>query len=306
MTIIRSRAATRADVPALLELSNAMDRAWWGREETDADEVEQLLRLADDLGQHTRVLETGGGVVAAAVRFTSRDTAFYVDPALPPGGRMQVEDRLLGWLVGTDVEKLEAPTQDTALLAAYARHGFLPSSSSFELERAPQLPFPPVAVPEGVELRPFDRDAHAAAVHALLYRFWTEVPTHVHRDLEEWRELFLGHASFDPDHQVVAWRGEDPVGAAICRVYTDDAGWVMQLGVAPEERGHGLGRSLLVEAGRRLAAVDGVATVGLSVVARNAGALGLYRSVGFEVTREWVTCSRRPRSDRSDVPVGIS
>jgi ribosomal protein S18 acetylase RimI-like enzyme len=306
MDIVTFRAATLADAPALLELSNAMDRACWGREETEADEVEQLLRLAGDLGQHTRVLEIGGGVVAAAVRFTARDTAFYVDPALPPGGREQVEDRLLGWLATTDAAKLEAPAQDTALLAAYARHGFLPSSSSFELERAPQLPFPPAGTPEGVELRPFDRDAQAAAVHALLYRFWTDVPTHEHRDLEEWRELFLGHGSYVADQQVVAWRGEAPVGVAICRVYSGDSGWIMQLGVAPEERGHGLGRALLVESGRRLAAVDGVETVGLSVVARNAEALGLYRSVGFEVTREWVTCSRRPRSDRSDASAGVS
>jgi ribosomal protein S18 acetylase RimI-like enzyme len=306
MTSIRFRAATRTDVPALLELSNAADRGWWGQDETDEDEVAQLLRLADDLQQRTRVVETAEGLAASAIRFAAKDTAVAFDPALAPAVRREVEDRLLTWLATAGVTELDAPAHDGPLLAAYARHGFLPASSSFELERSPRLAFPPAELPEGLQVRPFDRSAHAAPVHALLYRFWTEVPTHEHRDLEEWRELFLGHASFDPHLQVVAWRGEDPVGAAICRVYTDDAGWVMQLGVAPEERGRGLGRALLVEAGRRLAAVHGVATVGLSVVARNAGALGLYRSVGFEVTREWVSCSRRPRSARSDAPEAVS
>jgi ribosomal protein S18 acetylase RimI-like enzyme len=294
MEITVFRPATPDDAAALLGLANALDRAWWGQDETDADEIEQLLRLTGDLEHRSRVVETADGVVASAVRFTARDTAVGLDPGLPQGLREQVEDRLLGWLAAVGAEKIEAPAHDAPLLAAYARHGYLPSSSSFELERSPRRPFPGVALPTGVELRSFDRDTHAAPVHTLLYRFWTDVPTHEHRDLDEWRELFLGHGSYVSDQQVVAWRGDAPVGAAICRVYSDGAGWVMQLGVAPEERGHGLGRALLVEAGRRLAAVDGVETVGLSVVARNAAALGLYRSVGFEVTREWVTCARRP------------
>jgi mycothiol synthase len=231
-------------------------------------------------------------LVAYAVRFGSHDTDVVLPPDLAPSVRPQVEDVLLGWVREVGVEAVEAPGQDATLLAAYARHGFEPTSSSFELERPADRPLPPApALPSGVELRPFDRDRDGRAVHTMLYGFWTEVPTHHHRDLEEWRELFLGHAGYDADHQVVAWREEVPVGVAICRVYGEDTGWVAQLGVAPEARGTGLGRSLLLEATHRLATTDGVDVVGLAVVARNEQALGLYRSVGFEVTREWVTCS---------------
>jgi ribosomal protein S18 acetylase RimI-like enzyme len=295
MDISALRAVTADDAPRLLELSNAVDRDWWGQDETDADEVEQRLRLAGDLSRRSRLVETMDGVVGFALSFGSHDdTDLTIDPALPPDARRQVEDALLGWLVEVGISQLESPSQAADRLEAFARHGFVPTWSSFELERDPELPLPDAPLPDGVELRPFDRDAHSEAVHALIYGFWTEIPTHRYRDLEEWRDLFLGYASYDAEQQVVAWRGSRPVGAAICRTYTDDAGWVMQLGVAPEERGRGLGLALLVEASARLGAVQGVTTVGLSVVARNARALGLYRSVGFEITREWIACQRAP------------
>jgi GNAT superfamily N-acetyltransferase len=295
MEISAFRAATGDDAPRLLELNNAVDRQWWGQDETDADEVEQRLRLAGDLSQRSRVVDTPGGVVGFALSFGSHDdTDLAIDPTLTADERRQVEDTLLGWLVDVGVGQLESPAQAADRLEAFARHGFVRACSSFELERDPELPLPDAPLPDGIELRPFDRDADAEAVHALIYRFWTEIPTHRYRELEEWRDLFLGYASYDAAQQVVAWRTDLPVGAAICRTYAGDAGWVMQLGVAPEERGLGLGLALLVEASARLGAVDGVETVGLSVVARNANALGLYRSVGFEITREWITCRRDP------------
>ena len=293
-TDVTIRPATIGDVPRLLALSNACDRSWFGRDETDADEVEQRLRLAGDLDQRTRVIESPAGLIGYAVFFGSHDTQLMVAPDLAVAQRRETEDELLGWLIAAGADHLEAPSQATGLLAAFARHGFTPAWSSFELERTPAAAYPDVPLPAGVEVRPFDPDDHARAVHTLLYRFWSEVPSHNHRGFDEWRELFLGHASFDPSQQVVAWRGDRPVGAAICRMYTEDTGWILQLGVAPEDRGRGLGRALLVAASQRLGAVAGVATIGLSVFARNVRALQLYRSVGFEVTREWVTCQRTP------------
>jgi ribosomal protein S18 acetylase RimI-like enzyme len=289
---MNTRPASPTDTPLLLGLSNAVDRAWWGQDETDLDEVEQRLRLADDLAARTRVVETSDGLVGYAVTFGHHDTDILVAPELPPRIRRRVEDELLGWLVDAGGDRVEAPAQATDLLAAYARHGFLPAWSSFELERVPDPPPASAALPVGVELRAFDRREHARTVHEMLYRFWTVVPSHSHRTFEEWQELFLAHGSFDPGLQVVAWRDEMPVGVAICRVYTGAAGWISQLGVVPEERGTGLGRALLAEAARRLGAVPDIDTIGLAVAARNSRALALYRSVGFEVTREWVACER--------------
>ncbi len=292
METTTTRPLSPGDAPAMTVLSCALDRRWWGQAETEFDEVEQRLRLAGNLDERSRGIETSAGLVAYGLQFGSHDIDVVIAPELDADTRRAVEDELFGWLTAVGVGRIEAPEQDTDLLATYARHGFVPISSSFELERPAERPLagtPPL--PEGVELRPFDRDADASAVHALIYSFWTEVPTHADRDLEEWRELFLGHASYDGDHQVIAWRGGAPVGAAICRIFGGDTGWVTQLGVAHGERGCGLGRALLTEATRRLADTQGVEVIGLSVVARNEQALGLYRSAGFEVTREWVTCA---------------
>ena len=87
--------------------------------------------------------------------------------------------------------------------------------------------------------------------------------------------------------------GEGPiVGCALGRTFTGDVGWVSQLGVAHPARGRGLGRALLVESCRRLATGE-LRIIGLGVEAENANALGLYRSVGFEIVREWVHCTNR-------------
>jgi hypothetical protein len=169
MDITAVRPASFGDVPQLVAVSNAADLGWWGQGETDSDDIEQRLRLAGDLDQQSRVVETEDGPVAFAIRFAPHDTALAIDPHLPSVVRRPVEDRLLGWVADTDARRLDAPAQDAALLAADARHGFRAASSSFELERSPKLPLPSPAFPSGVEVRPFDRDAHARSPPELYY-----------------------------------------------------------------------------------------------------------------------------------------
>ena len=82
------------------------------------------------------------------------------------------------------------------------------------------------------------------------------------------------------------------VGCALGRTYTGNVGWVSQLGVARSARGLGLGRAVLLEACHRLGRKQ-PSVIGLGVEAENANALGLYRSVGMDVAREWVHCQRR-------------
>lgn len=77
----------------------------------------------------------------------------------------------------------------------------------------------------------------------------------------------------------------------IARTFTGGVGWVSQLGVARTARGLGLGRPLLIESCRRLG-VKEPRIVGLGVEAENSNALGLYRSVGLEIAREWIHCAR--------------
>jgi ribosomal protein S18 acetylase RimI-like enzyme len=87
--------------------------------------------------------------------------------------------------------------------------------------------------------------------------------------------------------------GRGPLqGCVVARTFTGGVGWVSQLGVARTARGLGLGRALLIESCRRLGGRE-PRIIGLGVEAENANALGLYRSVGFEIARDWIHCSRR-------------
>jgi ribosomal protein S18 acetylase RimI-like enzyme len=73
------------------------------------------------------------------------------------------------------------------------------------------------------------------------------------------------------------------------------AGWgaVQNVGVAPEYRGLGLGRALIVRSLRGFREA-GVPRVYLEVTARNTPAVALYRSVGFRLARTTYKAVERP------------
>jgi len=170
------------------------------------------------------------------------------------------------------------------------------SRSSFELERpgdVSDLTRP--SWPAGIGPVPFRLGVDDEELHGMIYSFWADVPGHVVRPIEEWRSSILAGSWFDAEHVVVARfdDGDGPiVGCALGRTFTGDVGWVSQLGVAPAARGLGLGRAILLEVCHRLGRLR-PRVIGLGVEAQNANALGLYRSVGMEIVREWVHCERR-------------
>ncbi|MEU0406546.1 GNAT family N-acetyltransferase [Streptomyces griseorubiginosus] len=95
-----------------------------------------------------------------------------------------------------------------------------------------------------------------------------------------------------PDGILVLDDGMSLQGFA-CFATTADrqSSWVLGLGVAPDRRGQGLGRRLMLEVLRRLRQA-GVHEVRLSVEPANVAAVSLYRSLGFtpepEVRRDYL------------------
>lgn len=313
-TDVTARAVVAADVPALTALDRAVDVSWWGEPETDEAQVRHLLEWTGDLPRRSRILHRGDEVAGYACVMSATDSQLAVHPGLDATDRTACYDDLLPWLVSLDTRELDAPSQDAERLVALARHGFEPQRSSFDLEMPASTPLSEPAWPPGVRLRPFDLERDPAAVHALIYSVWTDVPGHHERSIDDWRLIFTGHEGFRPALQVLAWRSGDGdaqgddrsgdgggegesgtdelVGVAICRVYAGTDVWVSQLAVGHSGRGLGLGRAVLTEALRRLAGCEEVEQVGLSVMARNEQALGLYRSIGLQVDREFVICLR--------------
>lgn len=282
------RPATGSDVEAVGRLHRRLDVEWWGREETDDAEIRHLLGWIGDLEGRSRLLERDGEVVGFASVAGIGDATLLVDPVLGTPECDHAADALLRWLDGAGATEIDCPRHDIWRYGALKRAGWVALRSSFDLERPAREALAEPVWPDGVALRSFDGERDAAQVHGLVYSVWSDVPGHHDRPLQEWCHLLLGFEGFDPALQVVAVRDHRVIGAALCRTYAGTDGWVSQLAVGRDARGLGLGRALLLEALRRLAATDGVEAVGLSVQAENAAALGLYRSVGLEVVRELV------------------
>lgn len=296
------RPAVDTDVDVVLDLERRQEIGWWGEPESERDEVEtcfEMVRMTcGDLASGSFVAVVDDAPVGFAALIGHGDAVLAVDPAHPASGEALAV--LAARLVAAGVATLDAPQVDPSRIAAFAEFGFTPMRSSFDLERDGNLDDVArgfdVPLPDGLTFHPFEPERDDVAVHTMLYDFWTDVPGHRFRGLDEWRTIFLDG---DPGLVVVARRSIDdpPVGVAVCRSYADGMGWVSQLGVARSARGLGLGLAVLVEACRRL--VDaGASRIGLSVEAVNRSALGLYEGVGFRIDREWVHCTNEGAGSR--------
>lgn len=296
------------DFDAVAAVSLAQDLAWWGESHGNADDVrsdvDRAVAAMGSLDSGTRVAvvsgvggagrtdgetdgETDSAIVGVALHLGHGQSSLFADQAHPLAADARAE--LIDWLMDTGATIIDAPAQDLSFLAMLAARGLVPTRSSFELERDADLAdLARVPPPDGIELVDFRLGVDDQDVHDAVYSVWTDVPGHTYRPIEEWREIFLGGPRSDPGLVVLARRTDDDrrvAGVAIGTMF-DDVGWVMQIAVGRPDRSVGLGRALLVEALHRLVAA-GAQRVGLSVEAANDTALGLYRSVGLEITGEW-------------------
>ena len=299
MAGIDLRAPVEGDVEAIARVVHAQDIAWWGEPDGDLDDVrdelERVRRAMGSLDVGARVAVVEGSVVGVAMAVGHGHTSVAVDS--PDGDAPAVRRALFSWLAdfGDDVQ-IESPAQDAERLIDLDSLGFRPLRSSFELERPGDIAdLPDPTWPDGIMPVPFRLGVDDEELHEMIYSFWTDVPGHTYRPIDEWRSLILAGPWYDADLVVVARsdEGRGPFqGCVVARTFTGGVGWVSQLGVARTARGLGLGRALLIEACRRLGRTE-PRIIGLGVEAENANALGLYRSVGFEIAREWIHCSRR-------------
>jgi len=298
---VELRPATDADLRVLAEVQAAQDTAWWGSPDGDEDdmraELDRVRLAAGSLAQGSRVAVAqrsvgDGEVVGFAFSLGHGQTDLAVDPSVEVAA--DARGQLVRWLIASGANAIVAPSHDRERLALLGELGWHPRRSSFELQRDADIAdLGSTTWPPGITAVPFRRGVDDAEVHEMIYSVWSDVPGHTHRPFDEWRALLVEDAAFVSELAVLARRddGSGPVaGVAMCRMFTGAVGWVSQLAVGRPDRGVGLGRSLLVESFHRLVAA-GADALALDVEAENAKALGLYRSVGLEVIREWLYCS---------------
>ena len=285
------------DLDALVTLARAADTALWGRPETDRAELTEELASVEDLAAATRLLHDGQGRALGYALVWGAECRLVLHPTPEGMTRETVATELLGWALGAGASQLDVAAPDTPLIATAERLHLTHRHTSYELLRSRRTPLRPP--PAGVRITDLDGDRDPERVHAMLYAFWAEIPTHHARPLAQWRRLFVDHEPAARGPQLVAWEDGEVVGAVLTRVYTGTTGWILQLGVTPSARGRGLGAHLLGRAADDLAAVPGVAEVGLSVDADNRSALTLYHRTGFEVDRAYLRLVAQPQTERS-------
>jgi mycothiol synthase len=274
------RSATDGDRDAVLSLGVAEETAWFGEAEVSADEVGEWIDSEGGVAQGVVAVD-GDGRIRGFASSGRHEAIFLADPA----GIQALADELLPWLRRErDVVELMTFGNDAARLTAFERHGLQHLRSSFSLARpAGAGPVPAAEFPDGVDLARYSLGDDDEAVHRLIYvdAAWASVPGHAERGLDEWR------AKERPSRSLfLARRDGQPVGWVAGRVLESGRGYISTLAVAMNERGRGLGRALLLHAFRDLQ-LAGALDLTLGVEAHNETALGLYRSVGLEVEREW-------------------
>lgn len=158
------------------------------------------------------------------------------------------------------------------------------------LSEAPKV----IPFPEGIELRPFIKDAQAYLVFQAEDEAFRDHWGHVPGNFNNWKLRKLEREEFDPTLWYITWDGDQIAGYAQTR-YRNGIGWIMNLGVRRPWRKHGLGEALLLHAFNEFYK-RGTAIIGLGVDASNpTGATRLYQKAGMTVAVEDVLYEKELR-----------
>ena len=199
--------------------------------------------------------------------------------------------------------QIDAADHQVDLLAVATEAGFEPVRRFLEVARPTAAPIVPVGPPPGVELARWSEELDEATRLAQVEAFadhWGSEP----RTQEEWRQWYTGHRAFRSDLSVLAVDAAsgEVVSFVLCAAYPQDwtslprEAWIHTVGTRRAWRGKGVARWLLSESLERIArSGTGFQRAILGVDADNpTGALGLYRSLGFEDVRAVTNLSRPP------------
>ena len=185
-----------------------------------------------------------------------------------------------------------ASDRQPARIALIERAGYERARWFFDMVRPSLDDVPEVPMPDGLEVRPITPD--------LVRRVW-DADVEAFKDhwggfdsSEEALQRYADAPEFDPSLWVVAFDGDEIAGGVINTIYPEEnealgvkRGWLDSVFTRRQWRRRGLARALIA---RSLLALRerGMTSAIRGVDADNpTGALGLYESVGFEVTERY-------------------
>jgi mycothiol synthase len=291
------RPVSEEDFGEVLALLQACDRDAYGATDwTEAELREQWDAI--DLATDAWIADDGGRIAGVMHLCELRGDTFIGDGYVHPGTRGRgVGTALVRAVVSRAIERrgeVPAPSRvalhlahlvgDTTAPGLLAQEGFGRVRSFFRMVRELDGELPSPDWPAGLELRGFDADRDAPAIHAADLAAFDGQWGYRAEAYDDWYERLLVSPTVDPALPVVAWVEDRVVGFALnYPKRMGDWGWIGVLGVVPEWRRRGLGLALLHESFRRFHG-DGETTVALGVDAENpTGATRLYERAGMRV-----------------------
>jgi GNAT superfamily N-acetyltransferase len=281
------RPATWDDLEGVYDVRSARNRAAFGESEVQLGHMRDRWQLPSfEVGRDNWVAVDDGRIVGEAELESSQEfvlaaTDAAAGDALLTRVEARARERGFEWIAVTAVP------EDEPLYALVQRHGFGLDREVLRMWRPLDGELPEPQWAHGVAVRTYTDD-DGERVRALLdaaYSGWDD--TYVPMSHPDWLKFMTGHDEFDPGVWFLVERDGDLVAAALHWKENRGRGWVKDIVVRESERGHGLGKALLLHAFREYAR-RGVERVGLKVDAGNpTGAPQLYERVGFATDRRY-------------------
>lgn len=235
---------------------------------------------------------TWRGVLAAAMvyRNVGRTGMLFASPADAPGVNVEalaeLERRVGTHMLQTGLSMVQTllPPEAVADKTVLTRAGFARLARltymAWNLTRAGEL----APAPPELEMRPLAQSSEAQLAEVILASYRQSLDCPAMEGVRRIEDVIAGHKAagvYHPESWWIAiWCGQAAACLLLNENPTTGAADVVYLGVAPEFRGKGLGRTMLSHAARD-AIRRGYGTMTLAVDADNRFAVALYESAGF-------------------------
>jgi mycothiol synthase len=280
------RAATLDDVARLAAFMGRCTLAHQGVRRASEDEMRQrLTRPGSDPRLDSRLVEDGDVLGFAQVWAEAANVVCYVRVDPEHTGRgiatalLERSARRAGDLSGNPLHATSWP-KDEAAGPFLEAHGFEPIRYLSLMVIDLHEPLAEPQWPASVRVRALEPGADLRPIWEAQQSIFPEAP----QGFEEWVHEYAGGGGLDPTLWFVAKDDDGWAGFALCipELAEDPlAGYVNELGVRPDRRGHGLGLALLRRAFVEFHA-RGKRRVALHVNAHNlTGAVRLYTRAGM-------------------------
>jgi len=298
------RAATRADLPAVVAMLRVCDIEDWGEVDTIEEQLAFEWELSDmDLSRDVWLIHAADGALAGYTWILGRDGHQRLDGwgAVHPEHRGRgLGDHLMRLRAHLDEVHAALAAPDAPVRSYFGmvgpdrgaheladRYGWHEVRHFWQMSRdlSPTEVLPVPRRPDGVTIRGFEQGRDERAVHAAFQESFSEHWGHVYMPFEDWAKR-MELEWFDPSLWWVAESGGDLAGA-LAGAELEGDGWVMTLGVRTPWRARGIGEALLWTSFEAFRA-RGLAVVKLDVDAGNeTGATRLYERVGMRAIRQY-------------------